>query len=135
MDSLHLEIITPDSRVLNTTASYVGAPGVKGRFGVLPGHLAMLSTLEIGAVHYVAAGKTYYVFVSGGIAEVENDKVTILTETAESAENIDFARAQRAAERARQRLAARTEHVNEARAEMALTRALVRLSLQKPTMD
>lgn len=134
MDSLHLEIITPDSRVLNTTASYVGAPGVKGRFGVLPGHLPLLSTLEIGAVHYVAGGKTYYVFVSGGFAEVEKNKITILTESAESAENIDFARAQRAAERARKRLTARDEHINETRAELALSRALVRLSLQKPPL-
>ena len=135
MEAIHLEIITPDRRVLTTDASYVGAPGIEGQFGIMSHHRPYLTTLDIGTLHYIAGDKTYYVFVSGGFAEVENNNMTILTESAESAENIDFERARRALERAQERLKAfglaDDDRVNPTRAELALSRAMARLSLQR----
>ena len=130
MASLHLEIVTPDSRVLSTEAEYVGAPGLEGQFGVMAGHIPFLSALAIGTLHYKADGKTRYVFLSGGFAEVSDNKVTVLAESAEEAESIDYARAEAARKRAEQRLTQRAEIVNVIRAEASLQRAMCRLSLK-----
>ena len=130
MAALHLEIVTPDSRVLSTEAEYVGAPGIEGQFGVMAGHIPFLSALAVGALHYKSGGKTGYVFLSGGFAEVSDNKVTVLAESAEEAESIDYARAEAARKRAEERLHARADNVNVVRAEAALQRATCRLSLK-----
>lgn len=130
MASLQLDIVTPDQLVLSQQVDYVGAPGLEGEFGVLPGHIPFISALAIGSLHYKANGRARYVFVSGGFAEVSDNKVTILAESAEEADNIDFARAEKARKRAEERLARKTEDLNVVRAEASLHRANVRLSLQ-----
>ena len=124
---LRLEIVTPDRAVVSTDVEYVGAPGVLGEFGVLPGHVPFLSALGVGNLHYNKGGKTYYVFVSGGFAEVSGDKVTVLAEVAERAEEIDMERARRAQERARARVTKQQEAVDSARAQAALQRAMARM--------
>jgi F-type H+-transporting ATPase subunit epsilon len=99
-------------------------------FGVLPGHIPFLSALAVDALHYDAGEKTRYVFLSGGFAEVRDNAVTILAESAEEAENIDFARAEAARKRAEERLARNDDNINEIRAQAALTRAVRRLDLR-----
>jgi len=102
-------------------------PGVEGQFGVLPGHIPFLSALEIGEMYYKAGGKTEYLAVSGGFAEVTGEKVTIVAESAEMGREIDVERAKRALERAEKRLAtAKTENIDWARAEAAMRRSLMR---------
>lgn len=128
--SLQLDIVTPDKVVLSTQVDYVSAPGVEGEFGVLPGHVPLLAALTIGCVAYTLNGKKECVFVSGGFAEVSDDKVTILAESSELAENIDAARAMEARERAERRLAANAENVNHERARIALQRAVTRLNIR-----
>jgi F-type H+-transporting ATPase subunit epsilon len=124
---LLLEVVTPDRLVLSTEADVVVLSGVEGQFGVLPGHIPFLSALEIGEMYYKAGGKTEYLAVSGGFAEVTGEKVTIVAESAEVGREIDVERAKRALERAEKRLAtAKTENVDWARAEAALRRSLVR---------
>jgi F-type H+-transporting ATPase subunit epsilon len=124
---LLLEVVTPDRLVLSTQADVVVLPGVEGQFGVLPGHIPFLSALEIGEMYYKAGGKTEYLAVSGGFAEVTGEKVTIVAESAEVGREIDVERAKRALERAEKRLAAaKTENIDWARAEAALRRSLVR---------
>ena len=103
MASLQLEIVTPDKLVLSESVDYVGAPGIEGEFGVMAGHIPFLSALAIGGLHYKAGGKNHYVFISGGFAEVSDNKVTVLAESAEAAENIDAARAEQAKRRAEER--------------------------------
>ena len=123
---LLLEIVTPDRKVLSQDVDYVGAPGALGEFGVLPSHIPFLSALGIGNLYYKDAGKTHYVFVSGGFAEVGPDKVTILAEAAEMATDIDLERARKAQERAQQRLARAQDKIDHARAQAALRRSLAR---------
>ncbi len=130
MASLHLEIVTPDSRVLSAEVEYVGAPGIEGQFGVMAGHIPFLTALAIGPLHYKTVTQTRYVFVSGGFAEVSDNRVTILAESAEEAENIDYARAEEARKRAEARLSARADNISITRAEASLHRATCRLSLK-----
>jgi F-type H+-transporting ATPase subunit epsilon len=125
---LLLEVVTPDRQVIKKTVDYVGAPGLLGEFGVLPGHVPFLSALGIGSVAYRSAGHTAYLFVAGGFAEVSGDKVTILAEVAELPEEIDPERARRARQRAVERLEAeRRERVDYARARAALQRSIMRM--------
>ena len=124
---LLLEVVTPDRLVLSTEADVVVLPGVEGQFGVLPGHIPFLSALQIGEMYYKAGGKTEYLAVSGGFAEVTGEKVTIVAESAEMGREIDVERAKRALERAEKRLAAaKTENIDWARAEAAMRRSLMR---------
>ena len=131
MASLQLDIVTPDQLILSSPVDYVGAPGIEGEFGVLPGHVPFLSALSTGALHYKTDGKMHHVFVSGGFAEVSENKVTILAESAEQADNIDFTRAEAARKRAEQRLSDKADDLNVVRATAALERAIARLSLQQ----
>jgi F-type H+-transporting ATPase subunit epsilon len=127
---LLLEVVTPDRLVLSTQAEVVVCPGVEGQFGVLPGHIAFLSALEIGEMYYKAGGKTEYLAVSGGFAEVTGEKVTIVAESAEKGREIDIERAKRAQERAEKRIAAgKTAEIDWARAEAAMRRSLMRMKV------
>jgi F-type H+-transporting ATPase subunit epsilon len=127
---LLLEVVTPDRLVLSTQAEVVVCPGVEGQFGVLPGHIAFLSALEIGEMYYKAGGKTEYLAVSGGFAEVTGEKVTIVAESAEKGREIDVERAKRAQERAEKRIAAgKTAEIDWARAEAAMRRSLMRMKV------
>ena len=125
--TLQLEIVTPDKVVVSQTVDYVGVPGIEGEFGVLPHHIALLSALAIGDLYF--RGKTEHVFVSGGFAEVSDNKLSILAESAERGEDIDTARANAARERAEARLAAKTAETDMLRAHLALQRAVERLHI------
>ncbi len=129
-NTLKIEIVTPDRKVLSEEVDYVGAPGILGEFGILPSHVPFLSALGIGNLYYKQNGKAYYVFVAGGFAEVNNNKVTILAEVAEKASEIDTARAQKAIERAEERVAKAKEKIDAARNQAALRRAITRISCQ-----
>jgi F-type H+-transporting ATPase subunit epsilon len=127
---LLLEVVTPDRLVLSTQAEVVVCPGAEGQFGVLPGHIPFLSALEIGEMYYKAGGKTEYLAVSGGFAEVTGEKVTIVAESAEMGREIDVERAKRAQERAEKRIAAgKTAEIDWARAEAAMRRSLMRMKV------
>ncbi|MBI4246842.1 MAG: F0F1 ATP synthase subunit epsilon [Candidatus Rokubacteria bacterium] len=127
-DRLTLEIATPMRLAVAETVDEVVVPGIQGYFGVLPGHAPLLTTLGIGEVMYRVGRDEHYLAVSGGFAEVRNDKVIVLADSAERPEEIDRARAERARERAEQRLSARSQDdVDYARAAAALARALARL--------
>jgi len=125
-----LEVVTPDRKVLSAEADVVVCPGVEGQFGVLYGHIPFLSALDIGEMYYRDGGKTDYLAISGGFAEVSGTKVTIVAEAAEAGREIDIERARRAMERAEKRLAAaKTEQIDYARAEAALRRAIMRMKV------
>jgi len=127
---LLLEVVTPDRLVLSTEADVVVCPGVEGQFGVLVGHIPFLSALDIGEMYYKAGGKTEYLAVSGGFAEVTGSKITIVAESAELGHQIDIERAKRAQERAEKRLAAgKTADVDWTRAEAALRRSMMRMKV------
>jgi len=125
-----LEVVTPSEVVLDQEVREMIAPGTEGYFGVLPGHLPFVTTLDIGELTYRQDGEEQHLVVSGGYAEIRRESVVILADSAERPEQIDIARAQRARERAEQRLEkwrAGDPDVDYVRARCALQRALVRL--------
>jgi F-type H+-transporting ATPase subunit epsilon len=129
-EKLLFEVVTPDRKLLSAEADVVVLPGVEGQFGVLHGHVPFLSALDIGEMYYRDGGKTEFLSVSGGFAEVTGQKVTIVAESAEMGREIDIERARRALERAEKRLAAaKTENIDWTRAEAALRRAIMRMKV------
>ena len=128
---LRLEIVTAERVVFSEDVDMVSAPSADGRVGVLARHEPMLALLLPGELHYVKNGETMPFAVSGGFMEVLPDRVTILADTAERADEIDEARAEAARRRAEERLRQRESDLDFARAELELRRALVRLQVAK----
>ena len=129
---LTLEIVTPDRALVNEQVDEVELPGSEGYFGVLPGHIPFITTLDIGELTYWKGKDERHLAVTWGYAEVRGDKVIILAEMAERAEEIDMERAQRARDRAETRLrqwAAGDETIDFVRAQGALYRAMTRLEV------
>lgn len=133
-DRLRLELATSTRLVVTEEVGEVVAPGVEGYFGVWPGHAPFLTTLGSGEVSYRTGLEERLLAVHGGFAEVGGERVIILADSAERPEEIDVPRAQRARERAEQRLGGRTsEEIDYVRALGALTRALTRLHVADRT--
>jgi F-type H+-transporting ATPase subunit epsilon len=129
-DKIRLRVVTPTRLVLDEDVDEVTAIGELGEFGVLPNHIAFLSTLVVGEMSYKQGAERRTLAVSGGYAEVLDNVMTVLAPTAEFAAEIDTTRAQRAKERAERQLAERdAEEKERALAEVALRKALVRLQV------
>ncbi|MED3549414.1 F0F1 ATP synthase subunit epsilon [Cytobacillus praedii] len=130
MKTIKVSVVTPDGPVYESDVEMVSTKAESGELGILPGHIPMVAPLQIGAVRLKTQGKTDLVAVSGGFVEVRPDKVTILAQSAEQADEIDVDRAVRAKERAEQRLNdQKRENVDFKRAELALQRALNRINV------
>jgi F-type H+-transporting ATPase subunit epsilon len=131
-EKIALEVVTPERRVLGDDVEAVYAPGFEGEFGVLPGHAPLLCLLRIGELRYYKNGDEIRLAISGGFAEVDQERMRVLAETAEFSEEIDVDRAEAAKSRAEKRL----EEIDPSerpddfsRAELALKRALIRLQV------
>ena len=103
-DTFQLEIVTPEKMVVRDVAEEMQIPGKNGYLGILPGHAPLITELAVGEITYRNAEITHHLSVAWGFAEVLPDKVTILAETAERADEIDVSRAQSAKQRAEQNL-------------------------------
>jgi F-type H+-transporting ATPase subunit epsilon len=126
-DTFVLEVATPERLVISEPATEAQIPAQNGYIGVLPGHAPLLSQLGVGYATYVSGGRTQYVAISGGFVEILPEKVRVLAETVERAEEIDVQRAQAAFERAQQQLADPHVEVDPALALSAMKRAQARL--------
>lgn len=126
---MHLEIVTPNGKVLESEIESVIAPGVSGRFQLLNNHADMVSGLEIGALKIVSEGKESVYTCNGGVLEIISNTVSILTEASESTDSIDIARAEEAKKRAEERLTSAGKEIDHERAKIALTRAMNRINL------
>ncbi len=99
--SILVDIVTPERRLLSEEVDMVTLPGIEGQMGILRGHVPLLTTLDIGEIILHKQNDTRHIAVGGGVVEVRPDKVTILAESAEQADEIDMQRAEAARERAR----------------------------------
>ncbi len=129
-DDLTLEIVTPERMAFSGNVEEVTIPGTEGEFGVLRGHEALLSSVDIGQLNFTRNNKKVYFAVNTGYAEVTSNKVTILIETAERSDQIDVNRARKAKDNAEDRLA-KIAKDNEEYEKMsaALARAITRISV------
>ena len=129
-DSIRLVVVTPVRQLLSESVTDVQLPGADGYLGVLPGHAPLITELGIGELTYrTAGGQTGLLAVIRGFAEVLPDRVAVLAETAERAEEIDITRAKEALKRAQELIAKGGENVDWDRASAALQRALVRIQV------
>jgi len=127
--TIRLELVTPERLVLSEDVDEVVLPGYEGEFGVLPGHTQFLAILNIGALWYRKEGTVKKIALGGGFAEVTHDRVVVLADTAERADEIDLERAQRARDRAEARLKELSmDDETYTKAHAALERALVRMA-------
>ena len=130
-DTFQLEIVTPTRLLVKEAAEEAQIPGLNGYLGILPGHAPLITELGVGAITYKGTSGTHVLSVAWGFAEALPDKLTILAEAAERPQEIDSARAQKAKERAEERLKSNASDVDYTRAEDALRRAETRLSVAK----
>jgi len=125
--TLQLDIVTPERLVFSGAVNSIMAPGTEGYFQILPGHTIFISTLQIGEIQVKRDNTLDYYATSGGFVEVHADRITVLAETAERANEIDTQRAQAAKERAEKRLKSADKTVDVDRARLSLFRALNRI--------
>jgi len=132
-EAIELIVVTPERQLLQETIVEVTIPGQQGALGVLPGHAPLMTELGIGELSYRTASSSQPVSISVicGFAEVLPDRVTVLAETAEHAEEIDLHRAETAKTRAEKRLASNDPNIDWDRATVALQRALIRIHIAR----
>lgn len=126
---LQLQIVSADRSLVNEQVDEVQIPGTDGYLGILPGHTPLLTTLQVGQLWYRQGQEKQYLSIAFGFAEVQPDRVTILAQIAERADEIDLARAEAAKRRAEERLTRPAPEMDFERARIALLKALVRLQV------
>jgi F-type H+-transporting ATPase subunit epsilon len=128
-ETIHLEIVTPEKKLIGLDVDEVILPGKLGYLGVLPGHAPLLSELDVGELMYRRGNMRHYFLVAWGFAEVLPDRVAVLAEVAERAKDIDRDRADRARDRARERLRDTSGDIDFRRAQASLQKALIRIQV------
>jgi F-type H+-transporting ATPase subunit epsilon len=126
---LQLQIVSADRSLANETVDEVEIPGASGYFGVLPGHTPLLAVLGAGELWYRQGQEKHYMMIAFGFAEVQPERVTILAEIAERAEEIDLVRAEQARKRAEEVLARPQAEIDAERARISLMKSLIRLQV------
>lgn len=134
LSKVSVEICAIERAPIHVEASEVVVPGEHGFYTVMPDHTPVLSTLDIGVLSVRdAQGEERYFAINRGFAELVNDRLLVLTYTAEMSDEIDEARAEQARKRAEERLTSREDSVDIDRAELALRRAIARLKARQHT--
>jgi F-type H+-transporting ATPase subunit epsilon len=126
-----LEVVTPDRSLIREEVDEVVVPGSEGYLGVLPGHTPLLSMLKVGELWFRQGQEKHYLAIAFGFVEVLPDRVTVLAQVGERPEEIDVARAERAKQRAEERLARPMSAVDFdiERARISLMKSLLRLQV------
>jgi F-type H+-transporting ATPase subunit epsilon len=130
---IELIVVTPERQLLRESVVEVAIPGLNGQLGILPGHAPLMTELGIGELSYRVSTSSQPILLAviSGFAEVLPDRVTVLAETAERAEEIDVARAEEAKARAERRLSAGDTNLDWDRANIALQRSLIRIQVAR----
>lgn len=126
---LTLEVVTPERQVLHDDVDFIQLPGRDGYLGILPGHAPLLTELGAGVLSFRKGEETHYATALGGFAEVLGDRVIVLAENSELAEEIDLGRAEAARERALKTLQEKASVEEFERAQLALQRSLIRIQV------
>ncbi|MFC2033464.1 F0F1 ATP synthase subunit epsilon [Chloroflexota bacterium] len=130
MSTIKLDIVTAERMIYSEDVSMVIAPGVEGQLGILPHHTPLMTTLGAGELRVKKDEEEIVLAISGGFIEVRPDRVIVLADSAERAEEIDITRAEEAKRRAEQKLATgRVAEFDTGVANAALLRAMSRLKV------
>ena len=131
MNTIQLEIVTPTRILDEGQVSYVRCPGADGSFGVMANHIEGIIVLDVGEVKVRKDNQDKYLAISGGYAEIMEDRLELLVESVEKSSEINAERAKMSMERARTRKSEQDPELNEARIKASLSRALNRLRVSK----
>lgn len=127
---IHLEVVSIERTVFSDDVDMVIAPGAEGEMGILPRHASLMTGLSYGDLIVKKAGQPdQHIAIGGGFMEVRPDRITVLADSADQADEIDIARAEEARRRAQESLAKGLEPVDEERALAALRRANLQLKV------
>jgi F-type H+-transporting ATPase subunit epsilon len=127
---IKLSVVTPERSLVSEDVDEIQLPGANGYLGVLPGHAPLFTELKVGELSYRKGTQWTSLAVDSGFAEVINDQVRVLAETAERAHEIDLERATRAKQRAEERIN-KGGDVDYDRARVALERAIIRIQVAR----
>ncbi len=125
--TIKVDVVTAERLVFSDDVDIVIAPGIEGEMGILPHHTQLMTVLQPGELRIRKGTQEFSLVVTGGFLEIKPERITVLADAAERAEEIDIARAEAARKRAEDRLAKHTSEVDLARAEAALRRSLLRI--------
>ena len=128
-NKIEINIITPTETLEYTNVEYLRAPSTEGLFGVLPGHIPSIIALDIGEIKISTSDKALHFATSGGFADIDNDKIVLVLETAEESSQIDLKRAEKSLDRSQKYLDDKSNDIN--RALDSIKRAKNRISISK----
>lgn len=131
MATLKLEIVTPEAKVYSEDVDMVTLPGVEGEMGIFPMHVPLMTQLTAGEVGVRKGSQDYFLAVGEGFVEITGEKVSILTDMAIKAENIDEAKADEARKRAEARLAEKVDDEEVAAVRASLAQSLAQLKVKR----
>jgi len=129
--TLKLEIVTPEAKVYSEDVDMVTLPGIEGEMGIFPMHVPLMTQLAAGEVSVRKGGQDFFLAVGDGFVEVTGDHVSILTDMAIKAENIDEVKAEEARRRAEARLAEKLDEADVASVNAALAHSLAQLKVKR----
>lgn len=129
--TLKLEIVTPEAKVYSEDVDMVTLPGVEGEMGIFPMHVPLMTQLAAGEITARKGGQDYFLAVGDGFVEVTGERVSIITDMAIRAENIDEAKAEEARKRAEARLAEKLDDTEVAAVNAALAHSLAQLKVKR----
>lgn len=131
MATLKLEIVTPEAKTYSEEVEMVTLPGIDGEMGIYPQHVPLMTQVVAGEVVVRKGGQEHFLAIGEGFAEITGDHVSILTDMAIRAENIDETQAEEARKRAEARLSEKLDDEQAAAAAAALAHSLAQLQVKK----
>lgn len=130
-NTLKLEIVTPESKVYSEDVDMVTLPGIEGEMGIFPMHVPLMTQLSAGEISVRKGAQEFFLAVGDGFVEVTGERVSILTDMAIKAENIDESKAEEARQRAEARLAEKLDDSEVASVNAALAHSLAQLKVKR----
>jgi F-type H+-transporting ATPase subunit epsilon len=131
MATIKLEIVTPEGKSYSEDVDMVTLDGGDGQMGILPQHMPLMTQLVAGEIHVRKDGQNIFLAVGDGFVQVTGEKISILTDMAIRAENVDEAKAEEACKRAEARLAEKLTEEETVTVEAALARATAQLKVKR----
>jgi F-type H+-transporting ATPase subunit epsilon len=130
-NTLKLEIVTPEATVYSEDVDMVTLPGIEGEMGIFPQHVPLMTQLTAGELSVRKGGQEFFLAVGEGFVEITGERVSILTDMAIAAENIDEAKAEEARQRAEARLAEKLDDEEVAMVKARLDHSLAQLRVKR----
>jgi F-type H+-transporting ATPase subunit epsilon len=131
MATLKLEIVTPEAKVYSEDVDMVTLPAVEGEMGIFPMHIPLMTQLVAGEITVRKGSQDFFLAIGDGFVEVTGDRVSVLTDMAIRAENIDEAKAEEARKRAEARMAEKMDDEESAAVQAALVNAMAQLKVKR----